>query len=98
MPVPRAAGLPDFIELGGTAPLQFGQINLDQIDSRFEDGATVSPASILAAGLVKNRSALIKILGRGELTKKITVEAHRFSATARSGIEASGGKVVEVGS
>ena len=73
-------------------------INLDQIDSRFEDGATVSPASIRAAGLVKNRSALIKILGRGELTKKITVEAHRFSATARSGIEASGGKVVEVGS
>jgi large subunit ribosomal protein L15 len=78
--------------------VEYEVINLDQIDARFEDGSTVSPATIREAGLLKSTSARIKILGRGELTKKVTVEAHRFSATARSRIEASGGKVVEVGS
>ena len=77
--------------------VEYEVINLDQIDSRFAEGATVSPATIREAGLLKNSSARIKILGRGELTKKVTVEAHGFSATARSQIEASGGKVVEVG-
>ena len=78
--------------------VEYEVINLDQIDARFAEGATVSPATIREVGLLKNPSARIKILGRGELTKKVTVEAHRFSATARSRIEASGGKVVEVGS
>jgi large subunit ribosomal protein L15 len=63
---------------------------------RFDDGAEVTPESLAATGLIKNTRIDVKILGEGELTKKLSVTAHRFSATAREKIEQAGGSVVQL--
>ena len=57
----------------------------------FEDGAVVTPESLLDSGIVKNPRDGIKILGNGELTKKLTVRANAFSEGAKAKIEAAGG-------
>ena len=66
-------------------------INLSVLD-RFEDGAEVSVATLIEAGIVKNPRDGVKILGNGELTKKLTVKANAFSKSAAEKIEALGGK------
>ena len=66
-------------------------INLSVLD-RFEDGAEVSVATLIEAGIVKNPRDGVKILGNGELTKKLTVKANAFSKAAAEKIEALGGK------
>jgi large subunit ribosomal protein L15 len=63
---------------------------------RFDDGAEVTPESLAEAGLIKNTRIDVKILGEGELTKKLSVTAHRFSATARAKIEQAGGSVEQL--
>jgi large subunit ribosomal protein L15 len=68
-------------------------VNLADLDARFEDGATVDPEALRAAGLATRRGIPVKVLGRGELTKKLTVKAHGFSKTARERVEAAGGSV-----
>ena len=70
---------------------QYVSINVDVLN-RFEEGAVVDAEAISKAGIVKNTRDGIKILGRGELTKKLTVVATAFSATAKEKIEAVGGK------
>lgn len=72
-------------------------VNLDTLNS-FEDGARVDEAALRAVGLANGRAEGIKILGRGELTRKLTVAAHAFSASARARIEALGGSCEVVGS
>ncbi len=67
-------------------------INVDALN-KFEDGAEVDAAAITAAGLIKNTRDGVKVLGRGELTKKLTVKAVAFSASAKEKIEKAGGKV-----
>jgi len=59
--------------------------------NRFDDGARVDETSLRSVGLANGKAAGVKILGEGELTKKLTVTAHSFSATARTKIEAKGG-------
>ena len=59
---------------------------------RFEDGAEVSIETLVEAGIVSNPKDGVKILGSGELTKKLTVKANAFSAGAKEKIEALGGK------
>jgi len=66
-------------------------VNLADLDARFDDGASVDLAALRAAGLGTRKHVPVKILGRGELTKKLTVHAHAFSKTARERIEAAGG-------
>lgn len=66
-------------------------INVSVLD-RFEDGAEVSVDTLIEEGIVKNPRDGVKILGNGELTKKLTVKANAFSKTAVSKIEALGGK------
>ena len=68
-------------------------VNLEALN-RFEDGARVDAAALRTAGLANGPGvgAGIKILGDGDLTRKLTVSAHAFSASARSKIEAKGGK------
>ena len=66
-------------------------INLSTLNERFEDGATVDIEAIIASGLVKDPQDGIKILGFGEVTKKLTVKANAFSASAVEKIEAAGG-------
>jgi large subunit ribosomal protein L15 len=72
--------------------VEFDPVNVDTLAARFEGGATVGPAEMVAARLVKKRVAGVKVLGRGEITHALTVRAHRFSAEARRKIEAAGGK------
>jgi large subunit ribosomal protein L15 len=65
-------------------------VNLEALN-RFEDGARVDEAALRSAGLANGRGPGIKILGDGELTRKLTVSAHAFSASAKAKIEAKGG-------
>jgi large subunit ribosomal protein L15 len=74
----------------------FRAINLDRLNERFEKGAEVTPATLVEVGLIKSPYELIKVLGRGELDKPLTVKAHGFSATAKAKIEAAGGSVEEL--
>jgi large subunit ribosomal protein L15 len=71
-------------------------VNVADLEQRFDAGSEVTPDSLRAAGLAKRRYP-VKLLGRGELTKKLTVRVHGFSATAREKIEKAGGtcEVVE---
>ena len=73
--------------------VEYQAINLDTIEESGLD--EVTPESLLAKGLV-SKGALVKVLGRGELTRKVTVHAHGFSKSAQSAIESAGGSVVTV--
>jgi large subunit ribosomal protein L15 len=68
-------------------------VNLRDLDARFEPGDEVTIESLKEKGLIRNTRVDVKILGSGDLKKKLTVTAHRFSETARQKIEAAGGKV-----
>ena len=65
-------------------------VNLADLEARFSAGDEVTPETLRAAGLAKRRHP-VKILARGELSKKLTVRAHGFSAQAKEKIEAAGG-------
>jgi large subunit ribosomal protein L15 len=65
-------------------------VNVADLEARFGAGDEVTPGTLRAAGLAKRRHP-VKVLGRGNLTKKLTVRAHAFSASAREKIEAAGG-------
>ncbi len=71
---------------------EYAVVNLD-ILNRFEDGTEVTPLTLVEAGIVKDEKSGIKVLGNGELTKKLTVEAAKFSKTAEEAIVANGGSV-----
>lgn len=88
MPLQRRIPKRGFVNIFAT---RYEAINVDQLN-RFEDGNLVDEAAIVKAGLVKNTRDGIKILGRGDLTKKLTVKAAAFSEGAKSKIEAAGGK------
>ncbi|MFO0896532.1 MAG: 50S ribosomal protein L15 [Pirellulales bacterium] len=69
-------------------------VNVSDLEAAFDAGAEVTLEAIRKLGLAKGRYDLLKVLGDGELKKKLTVSAHRFSASARQKIEQAGGKVV----
>jgi large subunit ribosomal protein L15 len=68
-------------------------VNLRDLEARFEAGDDVTLETLIEKGLIKNSKTDVKILGTGELTKKLAVSAHGFSKTAREKIEAAGGSV-----
>src|SRR5213594_4444253 len=70
-----------------TAPINVGSLD------RFDDGAEVTPEALVEKGLLKNTKTDVKLLGNGELKKKLTVRVHAISATARQKVEAAGGTV-----
>jgi large subunit ribosomal protein L15 len=75
---------------------QFGRthtqpVNLRDLEQRFDDGAEVTPAALSKRGLATRKGVNVKILGEGELSKKLTVHAHGFSKSAREKIEGAGG-------
>jgi large subunit ribosomal protein L15 len=70
----------------------FQVVNLGDIEKRFEDGETVNPASLLAKGLAKG-PVPVKILGNGEITKKLSFQVAALSASAQEKIEKAGGSV-----
>ena len=74
-------------------PVTTVEVNLGDLE-RFEAGATVNEEALRAARLLQVRDARVKVLGNGELTKKLTVEAYKFSASAKEAIEKLGGSCV----
>jgi large subunit ribosomal protein L15 len=92
---------------GGQTPLfrrlpKRGFTNINRVDynvinveilNRFEEGSHITVDTLKAAGLIKQMLDGVKILGNGELTKSLTVSAHKFSKTAVAAIEKAGGKV-----
>ncbi len=68
-------------------------VNVAALEERFDAGAEITPEALVAAGLIKNTKTDIKILGNGDLSKKLTVSAHAFSKSAREKIEAAGGTI-----
>jgi len=66
-------------------------VNLRDLEARFDAGADVTPESLKEVGLIRSLRKDVKILGVGELSKQLSVTAHRFSASAREKIEAAGG-------
>ena len=71
--------------------INYVAINVDRLEV-FEDGMTVTPVELIEYGIIKKIDDGIKIMGNGELTKKLTVQAAKFTATAKEKIEAVGGK------
>ena len=71
---------------------EYAIVNLEALN-RFEDGAEVTAALLLETGIVSNEKAGIKVLGHGTLSKKLTVKAHKFSASAKEAIENAGGTI-----
>ena len=71
--------------------VEFAVINLSTLDKFFEDGATVDAAALLERKVIKDLMGGVKVLGNGELTKKLTVKANAFSETAKEKIEGCGG-------
>jgi large subunit ribosomal protein L15 len=67
-------------------------VNVAALD-RFDDGAEVTPEALVERGLIKNTKTDVKLLGNGELKKKLTVRVHAISATAREKVEQAGGTV-----
>jgi len=70
-------------------------INLKLIEAKYSDGETVDRESLASKGLLKKADALVKVLGDGDLTKKITVNVDKVSASAKAKIEKAGGSVKE---
>jgi large subunit ribosomal protein L15 len=87
----RGATSKDAMPIGpfrtSTAPVNVGALD------RFADGAEVTPESLVEIGLLKNTKTDVKLLGNGELKKKLTVRVHAISATAREKVEQAGGTV-----
>lgn len=71
---------------------EYAEVNVSSLN-RFEDGATVDPAALVEAGILKNVCDGVRILGNGEITKKLTVVANGFTKSAEEKITAAGGKV-----
>jgi large subunit ribosomal protein L15 len=72
--------------------IEYEVVNLDQLEERFDAGTTVTPEALRAVGLVRVRTARIKVLARGEVTKALTVQVHKFSGKAADKIAAAGGR------
>jgi large subunit ribosomal protein L15 len=87
----RGATSKDAMPIGpfrtSTAPVNVGSLD------RFADGAEVTPESLVEVGLLKNTKTDVKLLGNGELKKKLTIRVHAISATARDKVEQAGGTV-----
>lgn len=89
MPLQRRIPKRGFVNIFGK---EMATVNVAQLNAKFEDGATVDTAALIAAGLIKKELDGVKILGDGEITKKLDVKVNAYSESAKSKIEAAGGK------
>ncbi len=91
-------GLPTMRGFTNRFRKEFSVVNLDSLDSlaRFDADSEITVQTMLGKGLIRDPKVPVKVLGRGEVTIALTVEAHRFSASARRKIEAAGGVVKEI--
>lgn len=75
--------------------VSYSVVNLDRL-AGFRKGSKVDPEALAKAGIIKSPRERVKILGRGELKKALTISAHKFSASAKEKIEAVGGTIAEL--
>ncbi|WP_293837143.1 50S ribosomal protein L15 [uncultured Parolsenella sp.] len=90
---PLAMRLPKLPGFTNRNRVEYAPVNLSRLEEKFADGDTVDTASLIAAGIIKREYELVKVLGNGEITKKLTVKVDKVSASAKAKIEAAGGKV-----
>ena len=88
MPLYRRLPKRGFTNIFGT---QYAELNVEALN-QFDDGAEITPELLKSMGILKKQLDGVKILGNGELEKKLTVKAHKFSKSAVEKIEAAGGK------
>jgi large subunit ribosomal protein L15 len=74
---------------------RYSIVNLSQLNT-FKEGSEVDAMAMLSAGLIKSLNCAVKILGTGDIERKLIIKAHKFSSTAKQKIEAAGGKAEEV--
>jgi len=77
--------------------VEYDVVNLDTLGEKFEAGATVTPDALREAGLVPGGDRPVKVLARGEVGKKLTIHAHKFSGKAAEKIAAAGGATQVIG-
>jgi large subunit ribosomal protein L15 len=71
---------------------EYAVVNLETLN-RFEDGTEVTPAMLVESGIIKSEKSGIKVLGNGQVERKLTVKASKFSQAAKEAIEAAGGSI-----
>ena len=77
--------------------IEYVVVNLDTLAERFEDGTVITPELLVESGLVSQARRPVKVLGRGDVSKKLTVRAHKFSGKAAEKIAAAGGAAEVLG-
>jgi large subunit ribosomal protein L15 len=75
---------------------EFAIVNLDDLEKLFDKGADVNPETLIKSGIIPGVKDGVKILGFGELTKKLKVSAHKFSKSAQAAIEKAGGEAIQL--
>ena len=76
--------------------LVVGEVNVEDLESNFNAGDEVTPDSLREKGLANYKYDVLKVLAKGEISKKLSVSAHRFSKSAKDKIEKAGGSIVEL--
>ena len=92
---PLARRLPKLPGFRNINHVEYLPVNVSRIEKYFEAGETVDGESLVAKGIIKHSTDLVKVLGDGEITKAVTVRVDKVSASAKAKIEAAGGKVEE---
>ena len=92
---PLAMRLPKLPGFKNRNRIEYAPVNVDRLDKVFADGDKVTNETLVEKGIIKKASQRVKVLGNGEITKKLTVDVNRVSESAKAKIEAAGGKVVE---
>ena len=90
---PLAMRLPKLPGFRNPRRIEYTAVNVERLERKFEDGAVVDAKALLEKGILSKCEYGVKILGNGSITKKLTVQASAFSASAKEKIEAAGGKV-----
>ena len=90
---PLAMRLPKLPGFKSRNRIEYAPVNVGRLETLFEDGDTVNSETLVAKGVIKHDFIPVKVLGDGELTKKLTVAVDKVSASAKAKIEAAGGKV-----
>ncbi|MDD6706470.1 MAG: 50S ribosomal protein L15 [Atopobiaceae bacterium] len=90
---PLAMRLPKLPGFKNHNRVEYAPVNVSRLELLYNDGETVDAESLLAKGVIKHDYVPVKVLGDGEITKKLTVKVDKVSASAKAKIEAAGGKV-----
>ena len=88
----RLPKLPGFNNINRT---EYVTVNVARLEAKYKDGETVDVESLKKYGIIKNTNAVVKVLGSGDIKKKLTVKVDKVSASAKVKIEKAGGKVEE---